>query len=371
MDSITPSNKINNQSDLEEALRAYSVSGNVDVLHEIGWYYDKTLKDEETASKYYELNIKNKGESYKLSTYNLAHILRFKDRKRSKKLFKTIIPEDLDALYLLGSYYQWSKPEKAMKYWNQAIEQGDARTLCELAKCYTRKYKPFEYNPDKALELYIKAAEELDYKKAYMYLSDFYRSDIGVIRDLEKEVGYLLKVPEEDLDQTHLFNLGLHLAKGHGGITRDYDKAMRIFRELDEKYNDKDAQYMIGELYRYGHGVKIDKEESKKWFVKSAKQLDMVACKRLLETEDIEDDEYQEFFELLLKSRSKYYYEIEKNCMGSSMKFKLQALDTMYQELTTLRKKVEEYELRPPLIGGELFRQARNRFNIVTKDHLV
>jgi len=42
------------------------------------------------------------------------------------------------------------------------------------------------------------------------------------------------------------------------------------------------------------------------------------------------------------------------------------ALRKVFKTVAELEKKVQEYELRPPLIGGRLFREARDRFKSST-----
>ena len=362
---------IETDSQLELALSQFENDKNYDVLHSIAWYYDRTLHNENTATKYYELNIEHHGEDYKLSIYNLAHIFRWKDTERCIKLCETIMDEDRDALFMLGSVYQFEDPEKTLFYWNKCIEKGDGKTLCILAQCYTRTWKPFEHNPKKGFELYIKAATELDYKPAWMNISDCYREGIGVDANNALETDALLKVPPEMLDQTHKFNLAINIYKGYG-ITRDYDKSLKMFHELDETFNDPDAQYMIGDAYRYGKGVERNLAIAKEWFIKSANNKDILACHTLLQllstpvlskTDDnIEDTVlYHKYFEKYLKLRQDKPWEIKRNKLEGKLTIEHQSLDKMYCELLRLRKEVEEYELKPPLLGGRLFREARDR----------
>ncbi len=51
----------------------------------------------------------------------------------------------------------------------------------------------------------------------------------------------------------------------------EYDKAMRIFKDLSKKENSADAQYNIATMYFYAKGVKPDNTKAFEWFEKAAK----------------------------------------------------------------------------------------------------
>jgi TPR repeat protein len=64
----------------------------------------------------------------------------------------------------------------------------------------------------------------------------------------------------------------LNTIEGSLAYTRgDYKKALEIFQKFAEQ-NDDIAQYNLGQMYYYGHGVKQDYNEALKWFEKAANQ---------------------------------------------------------------------------------------------------
>lgn len=392
--------------EFEEALADYNLNQTTTNLHEIGWYYDKTLKDYENAQKYYELNIseyykelnektegypedktekpegkpkeksdgleekpEKKPTSVRLSIYNLADIIKVTDRDRAIKLLESIIDEDNDALYNLGHLYRFTEPDKTLQYWQKAIDNGDGLTMNTLGDHYRFHYsKVVKHDPVKAFEMYLKAAES-GYVKAWIKVSDCYMTGTGVGFDEVKEIDSLLRVPEKDLDQIHLYNLGYYNYKGLGKIQRDYIKAFRIFKHLDETFNDRDAQHCIGEYYEYGHGeCKRDKVEAKKWYKKSADNKDIVACQKMVNFSD-DDDEVFYYLEQLLTLRINDPKEAIRQHIPEYARLKYKHLDKLYKELSELRIKCGEYDMRPPLIGGKLFREAQARFNKITSQH--
>jgi len=54
------------------------------------------------------------------------------------------------------------------------------------------------------------------------------------------------------------------------GVKRDYNDSA-IGRKMAAEQGDSNAQYCLGRLYRYGHGVKQNAKEAHKWFTLSAK----------------------------------------------------------------------------------------------------
>lgn len=62
------------------------------------------------------------------------------------------------------------------------------------------------------------------------------------------------------------------VAEGLDAISRgNYEEALKQFKPAAER-GDAEAQHLMGVLYRYGRGVKIDHVEAGKWFLMAAKQ---------------------------------------------------------------------------------------------------
>ena len=62
-----------------------------------------------------------------------------------------------------------------------------------------------------------------------------------------------------------------------------------------------------------------------------------------------------------MKLRRNKPWDIKRSKLEGKISIEHDCLDKLYDELLRLRKEVEEYELMPPLIGGRLFREARDR----------
>jgi TPR repeat protein len=346
--------------------------GGPDTFHALAWHYDKELKKYEKAEEIYRLNIQHQGKNYKASIYNLAHMLRFRNREESITLLNMIL-DDVDALRLLGSIYSNNDKERSLFYYQEAIKQGDVKAMVELANAYnygifTTKETalgaleegalggngthtgPFQ----EAFRLYVQAAES-GHVVAWMRVADCYQLGRGVAKNPEKEVECLLKVPHELLDSLHLYNLAMCYYGGQG-VRRDKQKALELFYECDAKFNDKDAQYNIAMDFESlgNHDLALQ------WFKKAADQNDADALLKMMSEKYARDeDERQHYFMRYLFLRNRQpWTKIKDSRVDCTL------VDTLYQEVMQLRKQVEEYELAPPIEGGRLFLQAQEQFRI-------
>ncbi len=67
---------------------------------------------------------------------------------------------------------------------------------------------------------------------------------------------------------------------GRNGVTKDYSKAFKMFKELAENGN-VEAQNFLGICYRNGHGVAQSNSEAVKWYRKAAEQGESYAQNNL------------------------------------------------------------------------------------------
>lgn len=333
------------------------------MLHIIGWIFDKTLNDEKTALKMYELQIKvfPKASSTKLSIYNVAHMLRFQDRERSIKMFESISDTDIDAVYCLGSAYRYSDSEKAVEWFEKAIEREDVASMNALANMYYYGSKDYE----KALQYYMMAADK-GHIASILSLANFYRHGYAGLPQSEyKEFEWIMKVPYDQLPHVSKFNLGWYYIFRHRNQLATQSKGLKIMRDLVEQINDKDAMYMIGECYAKGYGgLDINDVIAKEWYKKSADNNDYDACVKLMAILTDEDERYNYFCKALKILTDKNFTFKEDHSNTKSLSIDLSLLKRLYNELSDVTKKLEDYEMRPPLIGGRLFREARERFNL-------
>jgi TPR repeat protein len=340
------------------------------LYHLIGWYVDQVLRDEEIAIKLYELQMEcfpDNGHT-RISIYNIAHILRNKDKKRAIQLFESIADDDLDAIYMLGSLHELSNWEVCDKWWELGAEKGDGQCLNKMGEKYLYGHRGAEKDAYKALECFEKAAAK-KCNKAYVNMSKYYQNGYANFNvDPHKEAEWLEKIPYNKLGQVHKFNLGWYYLEKTFSIEKQ-NKGIKMMNELVDEYDDFDAMFMIGKAHAKGWGdYKINEEEGVKWYKRAAEAGDYVACIELLRYTT--GEEHLMYLKRGMRIRNDRYWEYRgRSEFPEYKKFSVEvySLLKIIQELDQALKQIEEYELRPPLIGGRLFREARDRFTHVTE----
>ena len=110
---------------------------------------------------------------------------------------------DPEAMYAMGLYYTtfnspvYENEQKAFQWVEKAAEAGCAKALCALAEAYIKGFGNItifhlEYNPEKAVALFRKAAD-LGNIDAYYGLGRCYEEGRGVKRNLEEAEKWLEK----------------------------------------------------------------------------------------------------------------------------------------------------------------------------------
>lgn len=151
---------------------------------------------------------------------------------------------DLEKLFEAGwNHYNGGNKTKAFEVWTEAAELGYAKAQHIVGFCC---YGGFGTKIDKyaALRWYQKAAEQ-NYPKSICYLAFFYEY-------------------------------------GTAGVRCDAEKAFRLWKKAAE-LGDKEAPFILGNNYYYGHMVEQNKEEAIRWYRMSAQRLNMDAIKRMKE----------------------------------------------------------------------------------------
>lgn len=181
-----------------------------------------------------------------------------------------------------------------------------AERLCKEAEdCYTGSNGAF-LNKEKALELYIQAAER-NYVPAIMKVAGFYWRGETVEKDVHAYFLWISKAAELG-DGTAQNNLGVCYHDGNG-IAKDLKQARYWYEQAAEKNNvyamnnlrqlcneekdvegeikwtragaehgHKDCQYKLALDYDGGYGVKADEEQAEYWYKKAADQGHGEAC---------------------------------------------------------------------------------------------
>ncbi len=205
---------------------------------------------------------------------------------------------------LAGHYYRLDiageddrNGEKAVEYFNKAIERNSNYSRVELALCYEIG-RGIEKDYTKAFELYKHAAEQgypyANIKMGY-YLEDglvgeedftaafenfkiaadagmpegfynvgrYYKYGIGLPENPELAIENLNKSAEEDYGQA-LIEMALINEKGYGGVEHNPEQAMQLMtRAAEQGY--PYAQYKLGYYYYYGL-TEQDIEKGLEWF---------------------------------------------------------------------------------------------------------
>jgi len=166
---------------------------------------------------------------------------------------------DLKKLYNDGcNHYEMGEKSKAFTLWKEAAEQGYTKAQHIVGFCC---YWGIGTKKDKSLALgwYQKAAEK-DYPQSICYLAGFYEHGVA-------------------------------------GIECNTDEAVRLWKKA-AKLGDKEAPFILGNLYYEGLYVEQDKKEAVLWYRMSAQRLNLKAIKRMKELGEwiFSDNENDEWF---------------------------------------------------------------------------
>ena len=187
--------------------------------------------------------------------------------------------------------------EKAVVWMQKAANQGDADSIFVLGAMYYEG-KGVPRDDRKAVELYQKAAE-LGNPGAQWFLGERYEKGQGVAKNLKKAEEWYRKAAEqgnEDAKRSlHDLQVQRQIRRGdleaadantlyREGMTHYYpnnpngsdEKALEFFQKAAEQGH-AEAQYMLGEIYSNNHGVAVNSQKSKEWYLKAAEQYQKAA----------------------------------------------------------------------------------------------
>ena len=156
---------------------------------------------------------------------------------------------------------------KAVEYWREAAEQGNAAAQCNLGVCY-KNGQGVEKDYNKAVEWYKKSAEQ-GYARAECSLGYCYEYGQGVEQDYGKAVEWYKKSVEQGYAVAQC-NLGYCYEYGQG-VEQDYKKAVEWYKKSAEQ-GEETAQKNLGVCYKCGRGVEKDYKQAVEWYKKSAEQ---------------------------------------------------------------------------------------------------
>ena len=159
--------------------------------------------------------------------------------------------------YDLGfNYLENNEYEKALEYFNKAIELNESAGYNGLAVCY-EEGKGVEQNIQLANKYYLLSAEK-GYPSAMRNIAVQYLNGNGVEKDPTVSVYWWKKAANEHNDAIAMFNLGYACAKGIG-TNQDYNQAFYWYEKAGHLDN-KDALNNLGFMYYNAVGVQEDDE---------------------------------------------------------------------------------------------------------------
>ncbi|ANB12497.1 Ack1p [Sugiyamaella lignohabitans] len=249
---------------LEQAEAAYRVA----VCNEIG---AGTKRDPVKAVMWYKkaAQMGDVSAMYKLGMISLNGLL-----GQSKSLMEAVTwlqraadkadAENPHAVHELGLLY-----ERADSYINDSM--NDLGTSTMLLK-----------DDHKAFELFVKAAK-LGYPPSQFRLGCCYEyGTLGCPIDPKRSIAWYSRAAEKGEPESELALSGWYLTGSEGILQQSDTEAYLWARKAAEKGLAK-AEYALGYFSEVGIGVKVDRDEAKKWYYKAAAQKHPKALSKIQE----------------------------------------------------------------------------------------
>ena len=209
-----------------------------------------------------------------------------KDYDKAFKLCKkAAVAGNPRAQYNLAYYFEKGRgckadTKKALEWYEKAVVSGYGPAAFTLGYYYqegngiTVKDVASAYN-------YYKIGADLGDRDAMSALADCYQYGRGTAYDIDKGLSIRKALAEDETDGQEAMLIGSYYCHGadlyYSYINRKFpDKSlldpvegMKWFRKSAQQ-NNPDAMNYIGELYKDGKGVAMNKQEAVKWFRKAA-----------------------------------------------------------------------------------------------------
>lgn len=250
-------------------------------LFENGKGVDKNTK---RAFEYFlkSANLGNPLASYKTATYYDFKYKKAGIKQDFKKAFEWYLKAakkgNKEAQFNLATFYEYNENTAGIKqdknkafYWYlKSAQNGLSRSQYKVGKIYENKE-----NYREAFRWYSEASS-LGNLYAKLALANFYMNGIFVKKNIETAIALLRKASKlrNGIAET---NLGIlyHLDKYN---KQNYIKAVRWYKKAPKN---KVALNNLGNIYRNGLGVKVDKKKAYSYYLKSANLGDPIAQENL------------------------------------------------------------------------------------------
>lgn len=170
---------------------------------------------------------------------------------------------ELGKCYYLGKGIEESG-DKAFQWLSKAADGGNANAFYWLGACYQYGFGTAK-DPAKAVELYTKGADLGDHESMNS-LGVCLKRGIGILQNLDRALYWYNKAAELG-DAYAMNNLGTCYYLGDG-VTKDLEKAVYWYSKGAELGNGN-AMGNLAICYDNGDGVPADKNEAYKWYAKA------------------------------------------------------------------------------------------------------
>lgn len=170
---------------------------------------------------------------------------------------------ELGKCYYLGKGVEESG-DKAFQWLSKAADGGNANAFYWLGACYQYGFGTAK-DPAKAVELYTKGADLGDLESMNS-LGVCLKRGIGILQNLDRALYWYNKAAELG-DAYAMNNLGTCYYLGDG-VTKDLEKAVYWYSKGAELGNGN-AMGNLAICYDNGDGVPADKNEAYKWYAKA------------------------------------------------------------------------------------------------------
>ena len=150
-------------------------------------------------------------------------------------------------------YFESKDYANANTYYDIAVKKGyDPHKIAEK---YFEKEK---YN--QSIQWYKKAIEK-GYKYGHFGIAYSY----DMLKDYKNAIKWYKKAIEQNSkDKSSLWNLALIYDNGKGKVSKNQKKAFDLFLKA-ARLNDKNAMKQVAYMYKYGYGIKQDRNKAKYW----------------------------------------------------------------------------------------------------------
>lgn len=301
--------------------------------------------------------------------YNIADLLETIGEFAEAKTFaQELLQYDNDAYFILGSIASKEGDlDKAIEYLEKGVKLGIKRGLKTLLYLYHR------INVEKAFNFCLFQAKHNDNETLKKWfntkLLEYVEKRTVVGRISKDEYREIYEASDISTLQIPIqYNIGDSFYEGKC-VRRDRKEAEKIFQRLSDDYNDCDSQHMLAEIYRldYYNNTEMQKR-AHDMYIKSAYNGSYASCKYLLKHLKNKSNEYNsiEYDKLLKKAMSVIDNVDQRNINllnnSSTIDVNVVYLSKLFNHLKETEEKLMEYELRPPIEGGRLYRESHDDF---------